>query len=262
MFEEQLQNLPADPPRSFEALPGLRVRRLVRGTAWLFPMVFTIFFLSVPLAVMRSDPSMRFAISPNRSLQGRVVSSTLIAGCRSDKAHRVIYQFSPSTGTTYRGAATVCEQSIYYTVREGDPVEVQYLTGDPVVSRLRGNSPPNSSPLYVFLFTPLFVLAMFCSLLWPPLREYRRVRALYQLGRLTTGKVLFVKRRSNTASRGWSGNTSSDVYIQFDGVAGKREGIAWCPNDWLIDQLVPGGIVHIAYDDRSDKVALLEAFLR
>jgi hypothetical protein len=263
MFEEQLESLPADPPRPLEALPGLRMKRAVQGTALLFPLVFAIFFLSVPLSIMRSDPAMRFAISPNRSIQGRVVSSAITSACRSDKAHRMIYQFSPAPGTTYRGAATVCEQSIYYTVKEGEPVEVQYLTNDPVISRLRGNSPPNASPIYLFLFTPLFILGMFASLLWPPLREYHRARKLFQHGRLATGAVLFVKKRSNAASRGWSGNTSSDVFIQFTSSTGrKREGIAWCPNDWLIDQLVPGEKVHVAYDEGSDRVALLEAFVR
>jgi hypothetical protein len=263
MFEEQFANLPADPPRAFESLPGLKLRRAFQGTALLFPLVFIIFFLSVPLSIMRSDPSMRFAISPNRSIQGRVISSNIVAACRSDKAHRVIYEFSPKDGTNYRGAGTACEQSIYYTVKEGDAVEVQYLTHDPVVSRLRGNTPPNATPVYLFIFTPVFILAMFGSLLFPPLRELRRARRIFRNGRLATGAVLFVKRRANTFSRGWSGNTSSDVFIQFTSSAGqKREGVAWCPNEWLADQLVQGGEVHVAYDDRSDNVALLEAFVR
>ena len=263
MFEEQFANLPADPPRSFETLPGLKLQRAFQGTALLFPMVFIIFFVSVPLTIMRADPSMRFAISPSRSLQGRVISSNTVPACRSDKAHRVIYEFSPKDGTNYRGAATACEQSIYYTVKEGDAVEVQYLLHDPVVSRLRGNSPPNSTPLYLFIFTPIFILAMFGSLIFPPLREIRRVRKLFRHGQLATGAVLFVKRRSNTFSRGWSGNTSSDVFISFTSSAGqKREGVAWCPNEWLIDQLVPGGEVHVAYDERLRTVALLEAFVR
>jgi hypothetical protein len=263
MFEEQLKDLPAEPPRSLAALPGLRFKRAVRGTALLFPLVFAVFFLSVPLAIMRSDPAMRFAISRTASIQGHVVSSLITSACRSDKARRVIYQFSPAPGTAYRGAATLCEQSIYYSVKEGDAVEVEYLTNDPVISRLRGNKPPNASPIYLFLFTPVFILAMFGSLLWPPLREYRRARKLFQYGRLAAGTVLFVKKRSNAASRGWSGDTSAAVFIQFTCATGqKREGIAWCPNDWLIDQLVPGEQVHVAYDDRSNKVALLEVFLR
>jgi hypothetical protein len=263
MFEEQLKDLPADPPRSLEALPGLRLKRAVRGAALLFPLVFAVFFLSVPLSIMRSDPAMRFAISQTASIQGHVLSSTITSACRSDKARRLIYQFSPTPGTTYRGAATVCEQSLYHSVREGDAVEVEYLTSDPVISRLRGNKPPNASPIYLLLFTPVFILAMFGSLLWPPLREYRRARRLFRYGRLATGTVLFVKKRSNGASRGWSGNTSADVFIQFTSSSGQqREGIAWCPNDWLIEQLVPGGQVHVAYDDTGDKVALLEVFLR
>jgi hypothetical protein len=263
MFEEQLKDLPPDPPRSLEALPGLRLKRAVQGTALLFPFVFAVFFISVPLSIMRSDPAMRFAISPTRSIQAHVVSSQVIVGCRTDKAHRVIYEFSPSTGETYRGAATLCETSLYYSVKEGGVVEVQYLTSDPVISRMRGNNPPNSWPLYLFFFTPVFILAMFASLLWPPVREYRRARKLFQHGRLAIGTVLFVKKRSNATSRGWSGNTGADVFIQFPAADGKpREGHAWCPNDWLVDQLVPGGKVHVAYDEGSDKVALLEMFLR
>jgi hypothetical protein len=263
MFEEQLKDLPADPPRPLEALPGLRLKRAVRGAALFFPVVFAVFFLSVQLSTMRSDPAMRFALSQTASTQGHVISSSPICCCRNDKAHRVVYQFSPMAGTTYRGALTVCEMSIYGSVKEGDPVAVQYLTSDPVISRLRGNNPPNASPIYLFLFTPVFILVMFGSLLWPPLREYTRARKLFRYGQLATGTVLFVKKRSNATSRGWSGNTSSDVFIQFTSSSGqRREGIAWCPNDWLIDQLIPGVQVHVAYNDRSDKVALLEAFLR
>jgi len=59
-------------------------------------------------------------------------------------------------------------------------------------------------------------------------------------------------------------NSASEVYITFSAAGEpKREGVASCQNDWLVNQLAPGADVHVAYsDDRSAKVALLEAYIR
>jgi len=263
MFEEQLKALPADPPRPLEALPGLAIRRAVPSLALIFPVIFLIFFGTVPLSLIQSDPTLRFALSPTGTTTGHILSIETTYACKSEKSHRVVYQFSPTPGTNIRGRATLCEQSIYYSVKEGDSVEVQYLTSDPVLSRLRSNGLQNDLAVYLFIFTPLFILAMFATLFWPPLRDIYRARRLFRDGRLTTGTVIFVKQRSSSAWRGWAGNTSAQIFIEFTGADGRRrEGIAWCQNDWLTDQLPAGQQVHIAHDEQSRNVLLLEAFLR
>jgi hypothetical protein len=91
-----------------------------------------------------------------------------------------------------------------------------------------------------------------------------RARRLYRSGRLANGKVVFVKKRATGSWPGMSFNSASEVYITFSAAGEqKREGVASCQNDWLVNQLAPGADVHVAYsDDRSAKVALLEAYIR
>jgi hypothetical protein len=263
MFEEQLRSLPPDPPRPVAALPGLAFRRAVPGMALVFPVIFLIFFATVPLSLIQSDPTLRFALSKTATITGHVLSVETTYACKSEKSHRVIYQFSPTPGTNIRGRATVCEQSVFYSVKEGEPVEIQYLQSDPVLSRLRSNGLQNDLAVYLFIFTPVFILAMFTTILWPPLYEVYRARRLFQYGRLATGTVIFVKQRSNSAWRGWAGNTAAQVFIEFTDAAGARsEGVASCQNAWLVDQLEAGQQVHIAHREQLRKVLLLEAFLR
>ncbi len=56
------------------------------------------------------------------------------------------------------------------------------------------------------------------------------------------------------------GKHQTDVYIEFQSaVDAKREAVASCQNDWLMNQLARGALVHVAYaDDDTGKVALLD----
>jgi hypothetical protein len=59
-------------------------------------------------------------------------------------------------------------------------------------------------------------------------------------------------------------SSTADVYVahQLPG-GGRAETIAWCTNDWLINQLSPGTPVRILLSPKkSQRGALLEAFLR
>jgi hypothetical protein len=263
MFDNLLAQLPTTPPRPPRTLPGLRISSVVPRSALLLPIVFVAFFALVPLSVMRSDPAMRLALGPTQNSQGRIVSAVETPACRGSTARRVIYSFSPEQGREYRGSATMCEGAIYYSVKEGDPVEVQYLSSDPAVNVLRGNS-NNAPPVAIFFLMPLFVLALLSSMFVPQIRELLRARRLYKGGRLAEGTVVFVKTRVSSFRPGWPGSSASEVFVEFRSPTGdRREAVAWCANEWLVNQLAPGAIVHIAYsDDDPAKVALLEAFLR
>jgi hypothetical protein len=63
---------------------------------------------------------------------------------------------------------------------------------------------------------------------------------------------------------GWFGNSAAEVFVEFQPSIGeKREAVAWCQNDWVVNQMAPGATVHIAYtDDPRERVTLLEGFLR
>jgi hypothetical protein len=264
MFEEEFAKLQVEPPRRLESLPGLRLRGAIPRAAIILPLFFVGFFLFIPLSIMNADPAMRLAMGPSESTQGRVVLNTSASACRGEASHHVTYAFSAKSGGEYRGAATLCDQSPYYSVREGEAIEVRYLKSDPVVNALPSEGANQGPPFVLFLFMPLFILVIFGSLFWPQIREVLRARRLFKKGQLATGKVIFVKRRSNSIWPGMPFNSGSEVYIEFQTSAdAKREAVASCNNDWLITQLVPGARVHIAYsDDKSAKVALLEGFLR
>jgi hypothetical protein len=261
MFEAQLNQIPQNPPRA-ELLPGLRIASVLPRAALLLPFFFfIIFFATVPLSVMHSDPATRLAWGPTKTSQGAVVSSTDTA-CRGSTARRLIYSFAADHGGEFRGSATLCEGALYYTAQVGDSVQVQYLTSDPTVNVLRG-TPNNSPPLAIFMLMPLFLLAIILSMFLPQVRELLKARALFKRGRLASGEVLFVKKRASSYRTYWPGAASYEVFIEYQSGNGCREAVAWCANDWLVNQLPPGAKVHIAYsEDEPGKAALLEAFLR
>ena len=263
MFEDQLGQLATDPPRRPDLLPGLRYSAIVPRGALLFLVIFVAFFAIVPLTIMRSDPMMRLELGASRTAPARVLTATDVAGCRSAGARRLIYVFTPAPGREVRGIATVCEDSLYYSVKSGDEVEVQFLSGDPAVNILRSNARTAAPPLAFLAILPLFVLMILAPMFMPQIREGLRARRLWARGRVTAATVVFAKKRFSAGGTAMAAAAGAEVYVEFRNAAGeRREAIGWCQNDWLLNQLKAGETVHVAHDERSDRVALLEAFLR
>jgi hypothetical protein len=263
MFEDQLTHVPIDPPRRPGILPGLRFSAAVPQSALFLPFLFVGFLVLIPLTIMNSDPAMKLAMRPTHTAQGRVLSMADASACRSSSAHRVVYTFSPQPGRELRGATTLCQDSPYYALKEGDAVEVQFVVSDPAVNTLRGtrNNTPSVVPLFL---APVFFLAIFSSLFMPQVREVLRARRGFKNGRLASGTVIYVKKRAAMSWPGWFGNSAAEVFVEFQPSIGeKREAVAWCQNDWVVNQMAPGATVHIAYtDDPRERVTLLEGFLR
>ena len=95
MFEKQLAQFPQTPPRALQALPGLRIAAVVPKAAMFVPLMFVLFFVSVPLSILHSDPAMRLSWGPSRNVSGVVVDVykrqsrwrppwIAISGCRGD----------------------------------------------------------------------------------------------------------------------------------------------------------------------------------
>ena len=263
MFEDEFARLPLEPPRRVETLPGLRLGGAIPKWALILPLFFVSFFVFMPLSIMRADPAMRLAMGPTESTQAHVLSNTSASACRGSVSHRLVYSFSVQPAREYRGAATLCAESPYFTAKEGDTIEVRFLKSDPTLNALRGEGRNEAPPFAFFFFMPVFFLAIFGSMFWPPVREVLRARRLYKNGRLATGSVVFVKKRATPLWPGVSGMGAAQVYIEFQTAHVKREAVAACRNDWLINQLTPGVKVHVAYSDNEfSEVALLEAYLR
>jgi hypothetical protein len=153
-------------------------------------------------------------------------------------------------------------------VQAGDAIPVRYLARDPGVNALAGPH-PDEFPLGLFLIIPLFATVFATTLsrmFLPRLREILAARRLYRTGVLTEGKVVFVKRRT---AAGWPGaqmQVVADfrVYVTCRLPTGQSvELIAPCTNEWLLNHLAPGTVVHVLHDaGDTTKCALLEAFIR
>jgi hypothetical protein len=263
MFDEELAAIPSDPPRT-GVLPGMRLGSAVPRSTLLVLLMFAVFFAFFPLAIMSSDPKMKLSLGPSQTTQGRVVALSQVSGCRGSGARRVVYTFASRSGSEFRGAAIVCEDSPYYSAQDGDRIEIRYLTRDPTLNAIAGTDSGNEPPLALFAIFPLFFVLALSPLYLPQLREVLRARRLYRSGVLASGKVVFVKRRNFGTWPGWPGTTSADVYVAYQRSSGGRaEAIVSCANDWLLNQLSPGAAVHILVPaDRSGRGVLLEAFIR
>jgi hypothetical protein len=263
MFEEQFRGVPIEPPRRVESLPGLSLARIPKGILVL-PLFFLSFFIFIPFTLMNPDPAMRLATGTTDMVQGHVVSVNNASACRGEASHRLVYAFASQAGKEYRGSALLCEESPYFSAQVGDAIAVRYLRSDPTLSTLPTMGGNQEPPFVLFLFMPLFFFILFAAFFWPPIGEVLRARRLFKNGRLATGKVIFIRRRSNMLWPGMQGNSASLVFIAIPSPSGaEREVVASCSNDWLVTQLVPGATVRVAYaDDKSDKVALLDAFVR
>jgi Protein of unknown function (DUF3592) len=264
VFEEEFRQVPAEPPRRVESLPGLRLRGTIPKWVIVFPLFFLVFFLTIPLSIMNSDPAMRLSTGATETVEGRVVSVGSASACRGSASRRVVYAFSAKSGKEYRGAQLVCEEASDFSLEEGDPIKVRYLRSDPAIHDLPNEARNEPPPLVFFLFMPIFFLAVLGALFWPPIGAVFKARRLFKSGQIATGKVIFVKKRANIGWPGMQSNVASSVYIQMQSPAGGlREVVAPCHNDWLLSQLTPGTSVHVAYKGEVAKeVALLDAYIR
>jgi Protein of unknown function (DUF3592) len=262
MFEDELAALPPQPPRT-ALLPGMRLGAALPGRALLLVLVFLALFASMPLTIIRSDPMMRLQFGPSREVEAHILSVS-DSTCGGSRARRVVYEFSSADGRHYRGSAQLCEQSPYYSVGLGESIPVRYLGSDPAVNAVRGASNNAAPPLIPFVLFPLFFLLILSPMYVPQFREVMRARRLFRNGLLATAQVVFVRKRNTMSWPGWPGSGTADVFLSFQLPSGqRREGIAWCANEWLLNQCARGAAVHIAFmPDRPERVALLEAFLR
>jgi hypothetical protein len=261
MFEQQLAKLPATAPRTLESLPGLAIFSVVPKSVVFLPLLFLLIFLVVPLSIIRSDPQARLHWGGTREVQGTVVSAT-DTSCRGTAARRLVYTFTAAGRGEYRGTALVCQGALYYAVQNGDAIQLRYLAEDPAVNALRG-APDNSPPMVFFLTMPLLVLALLAGVYAPQVREILRARRLIAQGQLTDGSILFIKRRTNLSRPSWQSGGIYDVHLEYSAGGTRRAALAWCGNEWLVNQWTVGSKVHIAYLEQTPgKVAVLEAFIQ
>jgi len=261
MFEDLLKGITREAPRPLAQLPGLRYSTAVPRQIMWFVLIFGVFFLLMPLSILRTDPNMRLASGQNATAQGQVIAVGEPDESQG-RGRRLIYEFTPPQGVPHRGSAMVRSNSPYYSIKAGETLPVRYLAGDPGVNAI-ANGRADQPPLFVICMFPLLFVLLFGMVLVAPLRQVLRARQAFKKGRLAQGVVVYVRRRQNT---GWGNQLSLpsyDIFIAYQTPQGTHEAQAWCNNDWLLKHLAPGGTVNIAYlPDKPDRIVLLEAFLR
>ena len=99
MFEDQINTLPANPPRSPALLPGLRITSVMSRAGLVLPVAFVATFALMPVFIMSADPEARLALGSTDTIDGRVVTATA-SGC----ANSVIAKWT-STGRSCDGPA-------------------------------------------------------------------------------------------------------------------------------------------------------------
>jgi hypothetical protein len=263
MFEEQFKNIPAQPPRPVELLPGLKLSAQAPQGALISMLILVAAFLLIPLTVLHSNPAWRLALGPTRTVSAQVLSVTDVQGCQNGE-RRLVYSFTPEQGGEFRDGVNLCRNSPYWSVEQGGTVPVKYLVSNPSNNAIVGTTDRNGPPVFIFFLLPVLALLIFSQLFLPQYRAVSSAKRLFTNGRMATGSVVFVRRRVNTMRNNTGGIGGADVFISYRLASGEwKEGKAWCGNDWLLQQLDPGAEVHIAYlPERPDEIALLEAFLR
>lgn len=261
MFEDQIAQFPPNPPRAAGLLPGLRLASAVSRSSLMIPLFFVVIFSLMPFSFFFSDPHARLSLGHTETITGRVVAIAP-SGCRGE-GHKITYAFAPPNGTEYRATSSACRGSPYFDVASGDHVPVTYLTSDPSINTIAGESDVNAPPFFIFLFFPLFGLLIFLPFV-PQIREVFRARRRFQKGVIAKGTVVFVKRKTSFSFPGWPGANAAEVFITYTAASGTAvEAKAFCNNDWLLNHLPPGTMVNIAYmANRPDAITLLDAYIR
>lgn len=263
MFEEELARVPKNPPRG-EPLPGMRISAALPKSTLIMLLAFAVFFGAMPVSFIFMDPNARLSFGPSSDIQGQIVSIGADTRCRDSKGRRVTYSFDAPGHREYRGTRVICDGSPYFTANAGEPIPIRYLTRDPAVNDIAGDSQGNEPPFFLILIFPFFFLIFLSPMFFPQVREVFRARRLYKHGRLVEGRVVYVKRRAGGTWPGWPGSNSVDLYISHTAPDGRQtESVVWCSNDWLTHQLQPGATVHILLpENKSARAVLLEAFIR
>ena len=80
MFEEDLANVPVQPPRS-GVLPGMRLAAAIPRAALPLLILFVLFFGMFPLMIAGTDPHMKLGIGPSLLAEGRVLEVRETGSC-------------------------------------------------------------------------------------------------------------------------------------------------------------------------------------
>ena|ERR1700722_12818417 len=266
MMGKLLAGVSPSPPRSLDALPGLRWRTAF-DRRLLIPMLFFMsFFLLFPIMIFTTDPSGRMQFKRKEHVQGTV---TTVKDTGTDQQQRrvVEYSFETKDHQPYRGKQVVHEHSPYFQIEAGASVPIIYAEDEAGLNGIDGVLGQESPPLAIFAIFPFFLLFFFFVFLGPTLIPNLRLlveaRKFFKRGIVVDAKIVFIKKRSGFG--GFQFPTSrTEIYYSYTTGRGELvESKTTCDNDWLVNKLDIGSPIHVAYLERKpEKSTILEAFIR
>ena len=258
---EDLARIPVNPPRRTDLLPGLRLSRALSGRMLALPLAFMGFAAVMPILILSTDRDAALTFRATETVAGKVELAVPGERGRCGNNTRLTYSFTTSRGAPFRGAQTVCDDDPYGRAQNGDALPIVYVASDPSINAIAGRE-KNGPPFPVFFVFPLFFVAVFVPMLWPPIAQLLRDRKTFAQGVLARGRVVFARRQSTQSWPGWQGMTSrSEVFVRAEPPTGPpREVVVACSNEWLLAHLAPGSEVHVCV--RGDQAMLVEVYLR
>jgi hypothetical protein len=265
MMGDLLKGISPNPPRSIDALPGLRWKTVFDRLS-LVPLLIVPIFLLLPIMILFSIPNMRLQFKHKAHVQGVV---TMVNNPSADGQPRRMldYSFETMAHQHYRGEQTVHEHSPYFSVQVGDPVPIVYAENQPSLNDIDGASGQDDPPLAIFAILPFFFFVFFivfvAPMLLPNLQLLMQARKVFKRGMIVDAEIVFIKKRAN--ANGFHPRSSKcEIYYSYKTSRGQLvESKTTCDNDWLVNKFDVGSPIHIAYlENQPQKSMILEAFIR
>lgn len=295
-FAASLAHVPPEPPRQIGDLPGLSLKRIIRGL-WFIPAFFLAFSIILPGSIFFSD-DMRASRIPLKQAHGKILATGWSAynterapssgpnttaalgdgreiptslkfpqprntpGPQSYRAPAIQYVFRVPGGSTYYGSAFVSEISRYKGLKTGAPLPISYDPKDPTFNGLAGEFGKNDFPVALLFVFPLFAVVFTFPMFLIPVRPLFPMRRVYRRGLLTTGKIVFVTPGTPPSPYQLQAGRAFVSYT-FQNESGETiRGRQSCDNQWLLNKLDPGSEITVVYLPRGrHKSLFLEPFI-
>jgi len=259
---EAIKDIPRNPSRRMDTLPGLRWKNAFDRRAMLLPLIFLGFFLFFPVMMFTSDPTMRLQFKQKARVEGKV-TVTKDRNSGEGRGRDLEYSFETKDHQQYLGSQVVYEHSPYFQAEAGTAVPIIYAEGEPALNGIDGLVGQDAPPLALFLIFPFFPLVFFGLMLLPSIQSVAKARKIFKQGTIVDAEIVFIKKRSVLAGFHFP-ISRSEVYYTYKNTRDEQvESKTVCDNDWLVHKLDIGTPIHVAYVERSPrKSVILEAFIR
>jgi len=244
-------------------LPGLKYISILSKQAAI-PLIFVFFFTSIfPVMIISADKNSRMFFHKMSRAEAKImaVSQTDECGHYRKEMH---YTFKTDDRKTYYGKWASTKDSPYWHTKDGDTVPVIYDPSDPSFNGIDGELGKNSPPFIIVFIFPLFFILICSGAFTPVLCRLKSARKIFKIGRVTKGRVVFVKRRGLSSFPYFPTPSTLQLFFEFQKENGETvEASMVTDNDWFLSKLETGDPVTVAYISGKPKNSIVvDCFFR